>query len=68
VQWLNCLHCPPTTIVRSDTTHAQVVFVSGDKSEAEFDEYFGMMPWLALPFADQAVRAGLSNMFQVRFF
>ncbi len=54
--------------MRSDTTHAQVVFVSGDKSEAEFDEYFGMMPWLALPFADQAVRAGLSNMFQVRFF
>eukprot|EP00048_Salpingoeca_helianthica_P023358 m.23852 g.23852 ORF g.23852 m.23852 type:complete len:4219 (+) comp8583_c1_seq1:2019-14675(+) len=47
-------------------TGFEVVFVSGDKSEAEFDEYYGLMPWLALPFADQAVRAGLSNMFQVK--
>ena len=28
----------------------EVVFVSWDKDEHAFTEYFGTMPWLALPF------------------
>jgi nucleoredoxin len=29
----------------------EVVFISSDKDQASFDEYFGTMPWLALPFS-----------------
>jgi len=30
----------------------EVIFVSGDKDQASFDEYYGTMPWLAVPFED----------------
>lgn len=35
----------------------QVVYVSNDRSASDFTEYFGTMPWLAIPFADEAARA-----------
>merc|ERR1712093_374199 len=31
----------------------EVVFVSSDQDEASFKEYFGEMPWLALPYGDE---------------
>lgn len=31
----------------------EIVFVSSDKSEDEFQKYHKEMPWLALPFADR---------------
>ena len=31
----------------------EVVFVSGDEEEEEFQDYFGEMPWLALPFDEE---------------
>jgi nucleoredoxin len=43
----------------------EVVFVSGDKSEEEFDGYHGSMPWLALPFSDKAINSALNSHFQV---
>ena len=30
----------------------QIVFASSDRDEKSFKEYFGEMPWLALPFGD----------------
>jgi nucleoredoxin len=30
----------------------EIVFVSSDKDEASFEEYFEMIPWLALPFQE----------------
>ena len=30
----------------------EVVFVSSDHNEPEFDEYFRTMPWLAMPYKD----------------
>ncbi|KAI4350800.1 hypothetical protein L6164_005215 [Bauhinia variegata] len=30
----------------------EVIFISSDKNQASFDEYFAGMPWLALPFDD----------------
>jgi hypothetical protein len=34
----------------------QIVFVSRDKTEEEFGEYFATMPWLAMPYdAEKAV-------------
>lgn len=32
----------------------EIVFVSSDKNEAEFKEYFNEMPWLALPFSERS--------------
>jgi len=39
----------------------EVVFISGDKDEKTFDEYFGEMPWLALPFTEEARMKCLAN-------
>lgn len=34
----------------------EVVFVSSDRDEASFKEYFGEMPWLALDFSDRKLK------------
>merc|ERR1712188_351214 len=44
----------------------EVVFVSSDKDEAQFNDYFKEMPWLALDFDDRKRKAQLSGMFGVR--
>jgi len=44
----------------------EIVFVSSDKGQKEFDEYYGEMPWLALPFDDRATKDKLSKKFKVR--
>lgn len=38
------------TMLRAAGKKFEVVFVSADKSESDFDAYFGEMPWLALPY------------------
>jgi len=43
----------------------EVIFVSSDKDEGQFKEYFAEMPWLALDFADRAGKEKLSNAFGV---
>lgn len=35
--------------VNEDEKVLEIVFFSGDKTQGEFDEYYGEMPWLALP-------------------
>lgn len=42
----------------------EVVFVSGDNAEEEYEEYFGTMPWAALPFEDPRA-AELNALFEV---
>jgi nucleoredoxin len=37
--------------------NVEVVFVTGDRDEASFQEYFNEMPWLALPFGDKRCKA-----------
>ena len=34
----------------------EVVFMSGDQDQNKYTEYFGEMPWLALPFKDARVK------------
>jgi len=43
----------------------EVVFVSSDRDEASFKEYYATMPWLALPFEERDVKAKLSKKFKV---
>lgn len=44
----------------------RIVFVSSDKDEAAFKEYFQEQPWLALPFSDRAAKEALSKKFKVK--
>lgn len=43
----------------------RVVFVSSDRDEASFKEYFGEMPWAALPYANREAKDALSKKFKV---
>ena len=44
----------------------EIIFCSSDKSDEEFKEYYGGMPWLALPFSEREKKEQLSDLFQVR--
>ncbi len=43
----------------------EVIFVSGDKTDEEYNEYYGEMPWYALPRGDKRL-AGLAKKFEVK--
>ena len=48
-------------------THGlEIVFVSSDRDEASFLQYFGSMPFLAMPFANRALAQQVKSMFGVR--
>ena len=44
----------------------EIVFVSSDRDEKAFDDYFAEMPWLALPYAERKLKATLSKKYKVR--
>merc|ERR1712217_476980 len=44
----------------------EVVFVSSDKDEAMFNEYYAEQPWAAMPFANREMKAQLSKKFKVQ--
>jgi len=43
----------------------EVIFISSDRDQVSFDDYFATMPWLALPFGDER-KTYLSRLFKVR--
>jgi len=43
----------------------EVIFASSDRDEGAFKEYFGEMPWLALPYSDRQAKETLSKVFGV---
>ena len=44
----------------------ELVFVSSDRDQAGFDEYWGEMTFCALPFEDRAAKNGLAKRFKVQ--
>lgn len=44
----------------------EIVFVSSDKGEKEFTDYYGEHPWAALPFDQRELKAQLSKKFKVQ--
>lgn len=45
----------------------EIVFVSADQTEGDFNSYYAGMPWLSLSWADaQSVAPSLNSMFQVK--
>ena len=43
----------------------EVVFFSGDQDQSQYNEYFGEMPWLALPYKDPRMKPAAKH-FTVR--
>merc|ERR1712188_34295 len=43
----------------------EIIFASSDRDENAFKEYFGEMPWLALPYVDRKQKEALSKVFGV---
>jgi len=43
----------------------EIVFVSSDRDEDSFKEYFAEQPWLALPYSARSTKAALSKKFKV---
>ena len=52
--------------IKKDHPNFEIVFVSADKDEAQFKEYFAKMPWLALPFGDRDGKQLLEDILVVR--
>lgn len=46
-------------------TDFEIVFVSSDRDEPSFNEYYSEMPWLALPYSERKAKGALSSMFDV---
>jgi len=44
----------------------EIVFVSSDKDESAFNEYYGEMPWKALPYTERDLKASLSKKYKVQ--
>lgn len=44
----------------------ELVFVSSDRDEKSFKDYYNEMPWLALPFAERELKQKLSSKFKVQ--
>lgn len=51
--------------IKSKDAAFELIFISSDRDQTSFDEYFSGMPWLALPFGDTR-KASLSGLFKVR--
>merc|ERR1719408_201549 len=49
-----------------DEGDIEVVFISADRDQASFDEYYGEMPWAAVPFEARDLKDKLSARFGVR--
>ncbi|CAA2986345.1 probable nucleoredoxin 1 [Olea europaea subsp. europaea] len=43
----------------------EVIFISSDRDQISFDEFFSTMPWLAIPFGDKR-KLSLSRLFKVQ--
>ena len=52
--------------LRGDGKRFEVVFVSADRSQEDFDAYYAKMPWLALPYDDRELQGDLNRLYGVR--
>jgi nucleoredoxin len=53
-------------LMESQGKKFEVVFISSDRSEGQFDEYYGEMPWCSVPFSNSTARATLGASFNVQ--
>ena len=51
--------------INADSKKLEIVWISGDEEEEEFDDYFEEMPWLAMPFEPEDDREEVSEKFDI---
>eukprot|EP00030_Apusomonadida_sp_AF-17_P000427 a174521_437.p1 GENE.a174521_437~~a174521_437.p1 ORF type:complete len:423 (+),score=165.01 a174521_437:45-1271(+) len=51
--------------INANGQRLEVVFVSADRDDASFAKYYATMPWLAVPFGDEAIDA-LNERFKIQ--
>lgn len=51
--------------INADEKILEVIFLSGDKTQEEYDLYYGEMPWLALPKGDSRL-VNLAKKYEVK--
>ncbi|CBI28535.3 unnamed protein product, partial [Vitis vinifera] len=51
--------------IKAKDSGFEVIFISSDRDQTSFDDFFSEMPWLALPFGDER-KESLSKMFKVQ--
>jgi len=61
---MRALPCAPLFCAMCLDELPPVPFPSGPQDS--FNDYFGKMPWVALPYADRARKDALSSLFKVR--
>lgn len=44
----------------------EIVFVSSDSDDGSFNEYYGSMPWVSVPFSDRNKAEQLGSKFGIR--
>jgi len=54
------------TELKKHRSDFELLFVSSDRSQAAFDEYFGSMTFCALPYEDRQAKAELSKRYNVK--
>eukprot|EP00004_Rigifila_ramosa_P019574 TRINITY_DN49_c0_g1_i2.p2 TRINITY_DN49_c0_g1~~TRINITY_DN49_c0_g1_i2.p2 ORF type:complete len:339 (-),score=79.31 TRINITY_DN49_c0_g1_i2:407-1369(-) len=64
-----CRHFTPTLVEAykkiKQTKPFEIVFVSSDKDDQAFEEYYGEMPWLAVDYEHRDIKAALSKKYKV---
>lgn len=70
-QWCGpCRAFLPTLVdvynkIKEKNSDFEIVFISSDRDQSSFDDFFSGMPWLALPLEDER-KAYLKKMFKIR--
>ena len=52
-------------VANKEKKQIEIIFVSADRTEEEFNEYFGTMPWISVPFGNEAID-NLNNAFDIQ--
>lgn len=71
------MQCPPCRSFTPDLTDfyaavktenengLEIIFVSSDRDDYSFEEYYGTMPWASVPFSNKEVKQSLAARFGV---
>ncbi|CAG9332173.1 unnamed protein product [Blepharisma stoltei] len=51
--------------VNANGKQLEIVFVSSDRSQEQFDEYYSTMPWAAVPYSDSAARGRAGQIYRI---
>lgn len=51
--------------IKSTGVELEIIFVSSDRTQKDFEEYYNEMPWLALPLGDSRIQT-LKTMYEIQ--